>query len=115
MIAEPATPAVLRARHHEPGSPGAEIGDRYTVHLQVGEVDRLNAVVVAGGEAECAFQAVDGQSGTPMPGVAAYSVDERRELRRVELQLEERRAGVGGIADRARVRVAVWRARILRV
>ena len=68
---------------------------RRAVALDEGEVDRFEAVVVAGGAVGAALEAVDGERRAPVGVVAADGVGERRKAGRVELKLDERGAGAG--------------------
>src|SRR6516162_11041335 len=87
---------------------------RDAVILQVSEVDRLGAVRVQVDEVELRGEAVNGHRHAPPGGVAAGVVLERREPRRIELQLAKGRASVSRAVE-AGVRIAVRSARVLRV
>lgn len=75
--------------------------------LQVGEVDRLDAVVIAGSKAEGAREAVDGQRRAPLGRAAALAVHERAVARRVQLKFHERGAGPVRVADQSGVCVGI--------
>ena len=80
---------------------GARRAGRYAVGLEEAEIDRLDAVIVAGPAAVAlAFQAVDGQRRAPVGVVTADAVSEGRETGRVELQLHKGRPGAWETAAR---------------